>query len=288
MRQEMLQSIHEGHQGKEHSLLRAKDTVFWPRITLDVQQMIEKCVISQEYRKPQPLIGITQEIPPFLWCTIATDLFYWKLLNSRSIAICIELSMIVTDLGLPHITMSDNGPCYNSKEFQQFLQCCSIHHQTSIPNHQRSNGFVECMTGVAKKLMGKAGKERKPWISGLFEYRITPQAGNIASPLELMTQHRPREKNFHNFPVHWVHHKCIKHTRSSSGGKETSQKGSIRSCSQAHQFGYNTGKMPGGNLQQLFQRLMHQIPIGLCTQLVQNTQSLQANLHCFENKIYTH
>ena len=40
-----------------------------------------------------------------------------KLPNSTSTAVCIELSMIVTELGLPHIIRSDNGPCYNSKEF---------------------------------------------------------------------------------------------------------------------------------------------------------------------------
>ena len=45
------------------------------------------------------------------------------------------------------------------------------------------------MVGVAKKLMDKAGKEGKPWISGLFDYRVTPQSGSIASPLQLMTQH---------------------------------------------------------------------------------------------------
>ena len=41
-----------------------------------------------------------------------------KLPNSTSAAVCTELSMIVTELGLPHIIRSDNGPCYNSKEFQ--------------------------------------------------------------------------------------------------------------------------------------------------------------------------
>ena len=84
-----------------------------------------------------------------------------KLPNSTSAAMCIELSMIVTELGLPHIIRSDNSPCYNTKEFQQFLQCYSITHQTSSPNHPRSNGFVERMVGVAKKLMDKAGKEGK-------------------------------------------------------------------------------------------------------------------------------
>ena len=123
-----------------------------------------------------------------------------KLPSSTSAAMCIELSMIVTELGLPHIIRSDNSPCYNTKEFQQFLQCYSITHQTSSPNHPRSNGFVERMVGVAKKLMDKAGKEGKPWISGLFNYRVTPQSGSIASQVQLMTQCTPREKSLHQLP----------------------------------------------------------------------------------------
>ena len=120
-------------------------------------------------------------------------------------------------VGFAHIIRSDNGPCYNSKEFQQFLQCYSITHQTSSPSHPRSNGFIERMVGVAKKLMDKAGKEGKPWISGLFDYRVTPQSGNIASPLQLMTQHTPREKNLPQLPsafgapeMHQTHQELIK------------------------------------------------------------------------------
>ena len=55
MRPEMLQYIHEGHQGKECCLLRAKNTMFWPKITYDIQQLIEECMICQEYGKSQPL-----------------------------------------------------------------------------------------------------------------------------------------------------------------------------------------------------------------------------------------
>ena len=42
MRPEMLQYIHEGHQGKERCLLRARNAVFWPKMTYDIQQLIEK------------------------------------------------------------------------------------------------------------------------------------------------------------------------------------------------------------------------------------------------------
>ena len=219
MRPKMLQYIHKGHQGKERCLLQARNTVFWPKMMYDVQELIERCIICQEHGRSQSIIGTTQELPPFLWHTLATDIFYWKrmdflivtdvfskyflvrkLVNSTSAANCAELATIVTELGLPHIIRSDNGPCYNSKEFQQFLRCYNISHHTSSPHHPRSNGFIERMVGVAKKLMDKAGKEGKPWISGLYEYRAIPQSGNIASPLQLITQHTPREKDLPQLP----------------------------------------------------------------------------------------
>ena len=139
------------------------------------------------------------------WQQIFPDVFskYFlvrKLANSSSAAVCAEIATIVTELGLPHIIRSENGPCYNSKEFQQLLQCYNITHHTSSPHHPRSNGFVERMVGVAKKLMDKAGSEGKLWISGLYEYRVTPQSRSIASPLQLITQCTPREKDLPQLP----------------------------------------------------------------------------------------
>ena len=219
MRAEMLQYIHEGHQGKERCLLRARNTVFWPKIMYDIQELIERCIICQEHGKSQSIIGTTQELLPFPWHTLATDIFYWKrmdflivtdvfskyflvrkLINSTSAAVCAEIATILTELSLSHIIRSDNGPCYNSKEFQQLLQCYNITHHTSSTHHPRSNGFIEGMVGVAKKLMDKAGSEGKPWISGLYEYRVTPQSGSIASPLQLITQCTPREKDLPQLP----------------------------------------------------------------------------------------
>ena len=145
MRTEMLQYIHEGHQGKGRCLLRARNTAFWPKMTYNIQQLIEKCIICQEHGNSQPIIGTTQELPHFPWHTLVTDMFNWKrmdflivadvfskyiivrkLPNSTS-AVCIELSMIVTELGLPHIIRSDNGPCYNSKKFQHFCNATTSH-----------------------------------------------------------------------------------------------------------------------------------------------------------------
>ena len=48
--------------------------------------------------------------------------------------------------------------------------------------------------------MDKAEGEGKLWISGLYEYRVTPQSGSIASPLQLITQCKPREKDLPQLP----------------------------------------------------------------------------------------
>ena len=48
--------------------------------------------------------------------------------------------------------------------------------------------------------MDKAGSKGKPWISGLYECRVTPQSGSIVSPLQLITQRTPREKDLPQLP----------------------------------------------------------------------------------------
>ena len=46
--------------------------------------------------------------------------------------------------------------------------------------------------GISKKLIEKSIKDGKPWNYGLLEYRVTPIAGNLPSPLETLKGHRLR------------------------------------------------------------------------------------------------
>ena len=87
---------------------------------------------------------------------------------------------------------SDNGLCYTSREFHDFLEFYKIHHITSSPNNPQSNGFTEALVGISKKLMEKSVKDGKPWNYGLLEYRVTPISGNLPSPLEALIGHRLR------------------------------------------------------------------------------------------------
>ena len=97
-----------------------------------------------------------------------------------------ELGLIFTEFGRPFILRSDNGPCYASREFHNFLSF------TSSPHYPQSNGFAEALVGISKKLMEKSIKDEKPWNYGLMQYRTTAIDSNLPSPLEALTGRKPR------------------------------------------------------------------------------------------------
>ena len=74
-----LAKLHASHQGQSKTILRACQCVFWPGITKDIIDMIEKCEVCQKYQDKQPWEQITTPpIPSSPWHTIATDLFEFK------------------------------------------------------------------------------------------------------------------------------------------------------------------------------------------------------------------
>ena len=150
------------------------------------------------------------DVPPHAWHTLGTDLFYCskidylvirdyfskylivrRLPNSSTHAVIKELGLVFTELGRPFILRSDNGPCYSSREFHNFLGFYQVDHITSSPHYPQSNGFAEALVGIAKKLMEKSVKEGKPWNYGLLQYRTTPISSTLPSPLEMLTGRRP-------------------------------------------------------------------------------------------------
>ena len=161
----MLDLIHEGHQGIKKCLLHSRDSLFWPGISNEVCQTVDKCRIFQATSTAQRKFPtIPSEIPPHAWHTLGTDLFYWKhfdflvlgdyfskflivmkLPSSTSSAVCKETSNIFTEFGKPYIIRHDNGPCYASKEFKELMELFQVQHVTSSPHFPQSNGFAEAM-----------------------------------------------------------------------------------------------------------------------------------------------
>ena len=110
--------------------------------------------------------------------------------NSSTHAVIKELGLIFTELGRLFILRSDNGPCYTSREFHNFLSFYQVEHITSSPHYPQSNGFAEALVGIAKKLIEKSVKDGKLWNYGLMQYRTTPISSTLPSPLEMLTGRR--------------------------------------------------------------------------------------------------
>ena len=248
LRSKVLEQIHEGHMGIEKCMLKARDSVFWPGISNDIRETVEKCGICQASSKAAKPIGNMSDVPPHAWHTLGTDLFYWnkidylvigdyfskylivrRLPNSSSHAVIKELGLVFTELGRPFVLRSDNGPCYSSREFHNFLSFYQVDHITNSPHHPQSNGFAEALVGITKKLIEKSLKEGKPWNYGLSQYRTTLISSTLPSPLEMLTGRKPHSNLpqipssiGHNMDTSRIHKELLRRqpTATSTGATE--------------------------------------------------------------------
>ena len=78
LRSKVLEQIHEGHLGIEKCMLKARDSVFWPGISNEIRETVEKCGICQASSKAAKPVGNVSDVPPHAWHTLGTDLFYWN------------------------------------------------------------------------------------------------------------------------------------------------------------------------------------------------------------------
>ena len=179
LRKKVLEQIHDGHLGIEKCMLKARDSVFWPGISNDICETVEKCGICQASSRAAKPVGNVSDVPPHAWHTLGTDLFYWnkidylvigdyfskylivrRLPNSSTHTMIKELGLVFTELGRPFILRSDNGPCYSSREFHNFLSFYQVDHITSSPHYPQSNGFAG-FGGNRQETDGKISERRK-------------------------------------------------------------------------------------------------------------------------------
>ncbi len=109
--------------------------------------------------------------------------------NSATSATTIEcLRNSLCNHGLPELIVSDNGTCFISAEFKEFLHKNGVRHVTSAPYHASSNGLVERAVQIVKTMLKKTvdGTIATKLSRVLFSYRITPQTTTGLSPAELL------------------------------------------------------------------------------------------------------
>ena len=99
-----------------------------------------------------------------------------------------RLRAMFARFGIPESLVSDNGPCFISKEFKDFLRKNGVMHITSAPYHPASNGLAERAVRIVKEGLRKmkTGAISDKIARLLFQYRMTPQSVTKLSPAELL------------------------------------------------------------------------------------------------------
>ncbi|XP_060064739.1 uncharacterized protein K02A2.6-like [Ylistrum balloti] len=153
MRAEVLQKLHEGHQGIVKCRERAKNSVWWPGLSREIEDIVKTCPSCLKHRieRPEPLMPT--DFPDRPWQKLGSDLFYWKGVNyllvidyfsryieiaklssTTSEAIVTHLKSMFARHGIPETIISDNGPQYASSTFQDFAKDYGFNHSTSSPH----------------------------------------------------------------------------------------------------------------------------------------------------------
>ena len=216
-REQILKQIHEGHLGLNKCQMHAKETVYWPGLNDQLEQLILNCQLCLKYSKSKnkstPQTALGHEVPPVPWSKVATDIFHYesqpyllivdytsrfpivRKLKSMSVQNVAEhFKSIFSEYGWPDTIVSDNGPCYAAELFTNLMKEYAVNHITSSPHYPQSNGLAEKFVHIMKNLFHKAKEEGADIEKYLMIYHNTPLASMSKSPMQMLQQRLARSQ----------------------------------------------------------------------------------------------
>ncbi|XP_045537629.1 uncharacterized protein K02A2.6-like [Papilio machaon] len=209
LRKEMIERVHDGHMGIDRCKRHAREVMFWPGMSRDVEQRVRRCAACTE-RAPRPPREplLFHHIPDIPWVKVGSDIFqigknYYLILvdyfsnfvevvmltNICSRSVIGALKEQFARHGIPAHLVTDNGPAYASKEFALFCRTWGFDHITTSPHYPQSNGRSERTVRTVKEMLKKSYLSGTDFYLGLLNFRATPRDG-IASPSELLMGRR--------------------------------------------------------------------------------------------------
>jgi len=66
-----------------------------------------------------------------------------------------QLKSIFSTHGILAVVISDNGPQFSSREFQEFAKIYGFQHMTNSPKYPKANGKAERAVGTVRRLWSK-------------------------------------------------------------------------------------------------------------------------------------
>ena len=199
MRMDILERIHEGHQGIVTCRERAKISVWWPGMSKQLEELVTGCSICVKHRSNAPEPMIPSQLPDRPWQKVGTDLFelkgqsylvvidYFsryveiaKLCGTTSPNVTVHLKSMFAKHGIPELVVSDNCPQFSAHTFVKFAEEYGFTHVTTSPKYPQANEEVERVVETVKGLLKKACDPYR----ALMAYRATPLESGL-SPAEL-------------------------------------------------------------------------------------------------------
>lgn len=215
LRKVILENLHAAHQGVSSMQLRAQAIVFWPGITLDIQQIRASCRECNRNAPSQAHVPSEQTPPPSTpfeqifadffefgghhYLTIGCRLAGWPEIwstpsgsawsGARGLISCLR-SHFAT-FGVPDELSSDGGPEFTASLTKEFLEKWGVKHRISSAYYPQSNGRAEVAVKTAKRLLranvGPNGSlNTDELIKALLQYRNTPDPDCNISPAQVI------------------------------------------------------------------------------------------------------
>lgn len=218
LRLAILELLHENHSGMVLMKKLARSYVWWPSIDKSIEDYVRSCEICQQTGtvKKEKLNSKWPECSvPFE--RVHLDLFYFGgkmfliivdsfsnyidivLMNNttaRSLIKVLEDKFAI--YGLFHEIVTDNGPPFNSWEFEKYCRERSIRLSHSPIYHPASNGRAERGVRIVKTVFRKFLLTSKDTTieqkiqKFLLHYRNSPNSTTSQSPNELIYSYKPR------------------------------------------------------------------------------------------------
>ena len=208
MRIDVLEKLHDAHQGITKCRERAKASVWWPGLSNQLEEVVKQCPICIKERVNPAEPVIPSELPDRPWQKVAADLFelkghpyllvidYFsrytevaKLSSTTSPDVTVHLQSMFARHGIPEQFISDNGPQFSSTSFAKFAEDYGFTHILTSPRYPQANGEVERAVQTVKNLLKKTSDPYK----ALMAYRATPLESGL-SPAELLMGRKIRTR----------------------------------------------------------------------------------------------
>lgn len=204
LHKEILNRLHDGHQGITKTRRRAQDTVWWPGISKQIEELVKSCQKCIEHAPPPRNEPLQPSIfPERPWQRIAADLLYYKGKIALSVidyysgflevefipdmkmnTVIGKLRAIFARHGIPEELRTDCGSHF---KLDSFAKEYGFNHVMSSPRFPQSNGEAEAGVKIVKRILSKSDN----FYRGLLAYNSTPRH-NGYSPSELLMNRKLR------------------------------------------------------------------------------------------------